>query len=130
MMGRLFLIFIFPMVIAVLFFHFFHLKCEEPSLLKELAAYTYKEHKVPDFTSYIFKLKSQEETRTSSLKKTEFESLVKSLKISVIRGKKTYLLIGPIFLEEGKEYNGIKFIGVIGNKVLIEVGGKVYEKKL
>jgi len=129
-MGRLLVIFLIPPIVAVLFFYFFHLKCKGPQFLDELISYSYVKHEVPSFTSYTFKLKPRKTVKVASSKGAGFGELVKNLKISVIKGKKTYLLIGPIFLEQGKVYNGIKFIGIVGNKVLIEVGGKVYEKNL
>ncbi len=109
--------------------------CNVQPELSMLRNYSFERINIKKIPNLKFTLKGEiiklakKRIKSSEKVKRREEEIVKKLKISVIRGKKNYLLIGPYFIEEGKEYNGIKFLKMDDNYVYIKVGNAVFKKR-
>ncbi len=103
--------------------------CAVPPHVKELASFRYRSWRVeaPKWSSLSFSFSDVGRYAVKTSNGTA--SIVEKMKVSVVKGKKVYLLIGGLFIEEGKSYSGVRFLGVRDGEVLIEVDGKVYKKK-
>jgi len=131
-MNRLFVLSI-PLIALLCFFGFtrvYHKKCKYSPFLSEIASFSYEKFEpltVPDikfnFRGYIF----PEGVKKS---KVSIAKMIENLKVSVITGKKMYVLLDSRFIEKGESYNGIKFLGIDNGEVIFEVDGKIYRKKL
>ncbi len=125
-------IFLFPLSVVFVFFlftKFYHYRCTYDPALSEISTFSYEEHAplfIPkisfDFKGYIF-------PHTIKKGKISIEEMIENLKINVITGKKRYVLVDSIFIEEGKSYNGIKFLGIEDGEVIFEIDGRIYKKK-
>ena len=128
-MLRLILFPIAAAIVFLLFFWFYRPVCSIPPHVVELSAYTFKDWKLPEVSSVSLKF-DFEDVFVAEHKKAsqDFSNLVENLNISVIRGSKEYLLIEGFFVEKGKSFGGLTFLGLKDGEVLIEVAGKVYKK--
>ena len=116
-------------VIFLIFTKFYNINCSLPAYIKDFRNYhpmKYEAFTVPkltfNFKGYIF-------APLKGRKKASLSEMIENLKISVITGRKRYILLDSVFIEEGKEYNGIKFLGLDDGKVVLEVNGKLYKKR-
>ncbi len=125
-------IFLLPLSVVFIFFlftKFYHHRCTYDPILSEISTFSYKEHAplfIPkisfDFKGYIF-------PHTVKKGKISIDEMIENLKINVITGKKRYVLVDSVFIEEGKSYNGIKFLGIEDGEVIFEIDGRIYKKK-
>lgn len=109
-------------------------KCRVSPKAVELSRYTYKAWtpiEVPEVRSLA--LRDRERVVVLKGNKTDerVESFIEKLHPSVIlKGEKEYLLLGGFFVEKGKEVNGVRFLGVENEEILIQISGKVYRIRL
>ena len=126
---------IYPAISVVLFFVLLAVhkpKCRVSPKALELSRYVYKSWapvEVPEVRSLALRDRVVVPRKNKTDKSVE--SFIEKLHPSVIlKGEKEYLLLGGFFVEKGKEINGVRFLGVENDEILIQVQGKVYRIRM
>ncbi len=104
-------------------------ECTIPQHLTELISYRYRDWKPPKRARVSFNFRDVGEAKASK-KVTDYERVVENMKLSIVEGKREFLLVEGFFIPKGAEYNGIRFLGVKDGEVYIEIKGRVYKRRL
>lgn len=121
-----------PLLVFLCFFLFtrvYHKRCTYDSFLAEAAGFTYERFEPLKVSDVEFNLEGYIIPHSSPRSELSVAKMIENLKVSVITGKKMYVLLDGVFIEKGKSYNGIKFVGIDGREVIFEIDGKIYRKR-
>ncbi len=108
--------------------------CFLPPELTEMKNYAFEHVVVKNLPTLNFSMKGEilrikKPQKPVKSAKERAEKIIKNLKVSLIKGRKNYILIGPYFIEEGKEVKGIKFLKVDKEYVYIKIGNEIFKKR-